>query len=711
MKRWHKRVRGQIYIFVLLSICGYAFNVFALELPPPSVMKNFLNFDAEKISISKERGVLEATGGVQLEYEGREIKAGKLTYYFEKEVLELDGGVTFIDEDMEFSFSRVTINVKEKTSVFYDGYIHVKSEHLIVTAERFEEITKDRYRIFKAKFTTCDECEKADWRIKIRKGTLTLGGYATGMGISLDIRERPFFWFPYAFFPAKTDRESGFLLPKFSTSRTKGNRVELPFYIVTSDFSDLTLNLDNMSKRGFKPEGDLRYRLTEKSKGRIEGAYINDREFDDERYRVRYTSNVTGEFPFFATTNIDYPSDEDYYTDFEEDIYLRSSRQVISDLSTGYEGKDLYFEVYGTYTEDLFPVGDKSETVQLLPAVRAALRKTKFLRHFFTSGNLEIKNFYTSADGATQKGNIDFAAEIPIKIGNFLLFHAYSNIVDGFYYYDGPQGDKETENFAYWDNRGTLKTSLAKRYARKSSEFVHRLEPYLTLQKTQRLSGFSPLIIEPTDRAPEKERIIFGIRNIFTSIYGNNDIRDTGGFVVKYSYDFERNVDSASNLIDPFSEYFRTYQDQIDIAVDGVLSGDLRSDLYFEGYLKASTNLDLNTEGFYDTREGVVDKLSFGLNYDNKDNTFISMMVRHTRSLATDLNLGYDKRIIRWLRVKGWLNYSLKDEVVIENTSFFEYIPRSECWSLTFGVSRKTRPAETSYSLFFSLRGLGAIGK
>jgi hypothetical protein len=137
----------------------------------------------------------------------------------------------------------------------------------------------------------------------------------------------------------------------------------------------------------------------------------------------------------------------------------------------------------------------------------------------------------------------------------------------------------------------------------------------------------------------------------------------------------------------------------------------LRSDVYFEGYLKPSKNFEVNTEGFYDTREGVVDKLSFGLKYDDKEITFISMKVRHTRTLATDLNLGYNNRIFRWLRVRGWLDYSLKDDVIIENTSFFEYIPRSECWSFTFGVSRRTRPAETSYSLFFSLRGLGAIGK
>jgi LPS-assembly protein len=703
--------KAKIAFLLFASILASAKIASALTLPPPSILKNYLKLDAEKISISKDDALLEATGVVHLEYEGKEISAGKLSYYYERGVLELDEGVTFTDEDMDFSFSMVSIDLRKKKSTFYDGYMHIKSENLIVSAERFEELTKDKYKIFKAKLTTCDECDKADWRIKIRRGTLTLGGYATGTGISLDIRDRPFFWFPFAFFPAKTNRESGFLVPMFQSSRTKGTRVILPFYIVTSGFSDVTMNLDYMSKRGVKPEGEFRYRLTQYSKGKLTGAYINDREFDDERFRVEYSTSVTGDFPFFATANVDYTSDKDYYLDLEDDIYLRSSRQIISDLSAGYEGRDLYFELYGTYIDDLFPVQSRSETVQVLPAVRSTFRKKRILYDFFARADLEVKNFYTSANGSTQKSNVNIEAELPLKLGEILLLHLYSNLVDGYYYFENQQGGENGENFLYWDNRGTVKTSLYRKFRLKKKELVHRVEPYVTFQKTSRISGFSPVIFEPVDRAPEKTRMIFGFRNVFTSVYEGGEMKSTGSFVVKYSFDLERQVDSSSNLVDPFSEYFRTYQDQIDIAVDGFLSDDPSSDLYFEGNLLPSERLKINTEGFFDTKAGVVDKVSFGLKYDDKDTTFISMMVRHTRTLATDLNLNYDDRIFRWLRVKGWLNYSLKDEVIIENTSFFEYIPRSECWSLTFGASRKTRPAETSFSLFFSLRGLGAIGQ
>ena len=88
-------------------------------------------------------------------------------------------------------------------------------------------ISEDRYRIYGATLTTCDKCEKPDWRVGIGTGTLNLGGYATGRNIVLELREKPVFWFPYAFFPAKTDRETGFLFPSYSSSRSEEHTSEL----------------------------------------------------------------------------------------------------------------------------------------------------------------------------------------------------------------------------------------------------------------------------------------------------------------------------------------------------------------------------------------------------------------------------------------------------------------------------------------------------
>lgn len=706
-----RRVPSKIGALILLIplLVPHVQEASGIDLPSPSLLKSYLNLDAEQISISRERGALEATGGVNLVYEKKNIRAGKLTYYYYEKILELSGGVEFTDEDMEFSFSKVSIDIKNKKSVFHDGYIHAKGEHLIVNAERFEEITEDRYKIFKANFTTCDECEKADWRLNIRRGTLNLGGYAIGKNITVDIRDQSVFWLPFAFFPAKTKRESGFLVPSFQTSETRGEEIILPFYLVTSYFSDLTLYADYMTKRGFKPEAEFRYRLTEYSWGRLTGAYIDDTLLKEDRYRATYSTAVTGDFPFFATSNIDYVSDTNYYIDFVNDIYLRTARQVISNASTGYEGKSIVVDLYGTYMNNI-ERGNNQDTEQVVPAFEVELKKRRVVSPVFGRAVFGGKNFYISEEGGTQKGFADVQAEIPVALGRAGLLNLYANLYDGIYYLDDPFLEKKTENYVYLDSIATLKSSLSRRYELKSKDFVHRIEPYLSFRYTERVSGASPVNFEPVDKAPEKTRITVGLENIFTSFYGDNKIMDGGVISLKYSYDFRRNIDGTSTLTDPFSEYWRTYQDQIDIAIDGTVSDDLSSDLYLGGYLRPTRFTDFNVEGFFNTREEVVDKFSFGFKYDNREHTLISLAVRHTRDLATDLHGRLNFKLFRWLRIDGWVDYSLKEDVINENTTFLEYIPRSQCWSLTLGRSRTTRPAETSYSLFFSLRGVGAVG-
>ncbi|RMG57245.1 MAG: hypothetical protein D6713_10075 [Deltaproteobacteria bacterium] len=106
-----------------------------------------------------------------------------------------------------------------------------------------------------------------------------------------------------------------------------------------------------------------------------------------------------------------------------------------------------------------------------------------------------------------------------------------------------------------------------------------------------------------------------------------------------------------------------------------------------------------------------MDKFSLDVEYSGKRDLSLSGTLRHTRKLATDLNLSLSFLPFRWLRYSGWINYSIKDNVIIENTSYLEYIPSSRCWSVTLGASRKTKPPETTYSLFFTLRGIGSLGR
>ncbi len=658
--------------------------------------------DAGRIEVRKDEGLVEATGGILLEYQGRKIRADRGVYYFEKGMMEAIGNVTFTDEGVQFTCEKIIIDLGTGRVVLEDGVLRVKDEHLFVQAARFVELRKDLFSIEDGMFSTCDQCDKRDWEIGIGSGKVKMGGYATGRNITLKVRGTPLFWLPFAFFPAKTERETGFLMPNFSTDSNRGTRFTLPFYIVTSDFSDLTLYFDYMTKRGYKPAAEFRYRLTENSSGTLLGEFVNDREKEEERYRFFYETWVTGDFPFFMNGRVDYPSDEEYFLDFHDDIGLRTARQLISDGSFGFEGDSVTVEVGGTYIQNLDPALSGKDSIHVAPSLVFRVKKKRLLGPVFASGSLSFRNFYSAVEGGTPKGALDFKLDLVEKVADVFILSGKARFYGGAYNGKDSAGERKVEKISYVDSTVSLKTQLERFYGKMS----HTFEPMVSIQKTDRLTSLPHREFEPYDRAPEKTRVIAGLDN---TLRREGEI--LGTLSLKYSYDLERERNTNATLLDPFSPYFRNYQDQVDIAVEGSLSDDRRSDVFISGEFYPLEGGVVGGEAFYNTKFGRMDKYTVKFRYRKAEDLEFQGSLRHTRTLATDLNLFLSFLPFRWLKYRGWIDYSLKDNVIIENTSYFEYIPKSECWSVTFGVSRKTRPAETTYSVFFSLRGIGTIGK
>ena len=78
--------------------------------------------------------------------------------------------------------------------------------------------------------TTCDQ-ERPDWRFTAKEMDVTVDeGYGTMKEETCRVEECSALFFPYMVFPAKAQRESGFLTPQLSFSSGDGLDVELPYY-------------------------------------------------------------------------------------------------------------------------------------------------------------------------------------------------------------------------------------------------------------------------------------------------------------------------------------------------------------------------------------------------------------------------------------------------------------------------------------------------
>ncbi|RMG59914.1 MAG: LPS-assembly protein LptD, partial [Deltaproteobacteria bacterium] len=507
-----------------------------------------VDVQAGRLEILKEEGIVQATGGIVLSWGERRVSADSALYRFREGIIEARGNVSYSDGEVEFSAESVLVDVKTGLVSLKKAVLRVRKEHIFVQAEEFVEEEKDLFRVKKARFTTCDECEERDWEIGIGRGKVELGGYATGSNITLLVRGKTLFWVPYAFFPAKTKRETGFLVPSFSSDSTRGVRFIVPFYVVTSSSSDVTLNFDYMTERGFKPAAEVRFRLTQDSEGKIQGEYIKDRKVGEERFALTGGTVITGDFPFFMNWKSRYASDETYFVDFRDEIFLRTARQSISDGAFGLEGDSLASYAGFTYVQNLDPAGDSKTTKNVLPTIDFRVKRFPFLKIFSVFGDVRFKNFYSALEGAVEKGDARFRFVTPIKFFDRFLFDMDTEVYGGAYRTKNPGGGKEIEEIAYVDSVLTLSTLLSRRYGRT----IHQVRPSFSFQKTDRLTNPPSVEFEPTDRAPEKMRLLGGLDMRFIRL-GEGELRELGSFSLRYSYDVQREEKIQATLLDPFS--------------------------------------------------------------------------------------------------------------------------------------------------------------
>jgi Organic solvent tolerance protein OstA len=97
--------------------------------------------------------------------------------------------------------------------------------------------------------TTCDG-ENPDWEIAGSSMKVTLEGYGLMKHARLRAKNVPVIYSPVVAFPAKTKRQTGFLLPYLAYSKDKdGIDIEVPFFWSINPQMDATFYSRYMGKK------------------------------------------------------------------------------------------------------------------------------------------------------------------------------------------------------------------------------------------------------------------------------------------------------------------------------------------------------------------------------------------------------------------------------------------------------------------------------
>jgi len=228
----------------------------------------------------------EKVGAIYKLHRQAEIHYGEYILYADEITYNADTGDSTADghvvldgnvNDEHIQASHGTYNVRSETGHFENvvatiGARSVGKRLILTSANPFfirarivEKTTPDHYLVQEGMVTTC-ELPHPKWQFRARKIEVEVGGNAKLYHSSFGLEGIPILYFPFATLPAQRfPRQSGFLIPNFGTSTTKGAILGESLFWAMSRSMDAHIGAEYYSARGWAPQAEFRARPSDTS--------------------------------------------------------------------------------------------------------------------------------------------------------------------------------------------------------------------------------------------------------------------------------------------------------------------------------------------------------------------------------------------------------------------------------------------------------------
>jgi len=418
---------------------------------------------AEKVSIeadsiqTPEESLYHAVGDVKVFQGGKTMTADEIYYNKETNQIHAIGNVFLQEEDSSVRCSEMKYDTETETGIFTDARAFIPPYNWI-SASTLDKKSPLTYSMRDVQYSTC-EGEKPDWSFKATSADITAGGYLTSWNTTARIKNFPILYSPYFIYPAKTERETGFLVPNFGFSSSAGAFIQPQFFLNLGVDHDMTVStmLADSAPAFNTFEHRLEPDLYSTSYTYLE--YTDDEKLYPERARGGYKiSSEPGRFFLYNYSRIR----------LSDDLYFRSAVATVSD----YE----YLDDYKNYS--------------LLDGYEN--RSDRYIAKFM----LSYRNFFGTLNAAyvdEMEYNVGetYQKEHVISAPSISQFNTYNTPVISFKYFYGYDNVRITDyRLTYETNR---QRTSDKHYERQHASltaykpfnlYIGTLTPSLTLYDT-----------------------------------------------------------------------------------------------------------------------------------------------------------------------------------------------------------------------------------
>ena len=648
--------------------------------------KGPVSLDADSLSYDKAADTYHATGDVRLRQGEMELRAANIVWNNTSGDAEASGGVRLTGPEGTMEGDSLSYNLGTGRGRLNNGRVFATGQNFHITGREIERLSALDYQVEGGTFTTC-QGDRPSWKFGAEHFGVTLGGYARARNVLFYIKDVPVLYIPYLIYPAKTERESGLLMPRYGFSSRRGAQFSLAWYQVLARNLDATVEVDYMSKFGLGKGLEYRYALANDNQGEFHAYHVTESGRTD---RYSLTGHHRGTLPddVHLTADVDFVSSRDYYADFGEyyKIYTRDKAETVIYLARNWEKVNLAGQF--KYLKDLEQPG--GETLQRLPEVRlAGITQRLDGTPLFLRYDLEGDEFWR------RSGEKGARLSLRPELSTDLLSNPYFSLVPEMGYrerfYSTTSDDFQSKGiFDFGARASTLFSRVYSVDGQSVHKVRHSIEPeigyfYIPSVDQSELPEFDTL-----DRIGPENRIGYALTNRFTArMESENGERYYHEFLylrLSQSYDFDDfrgNPQAAAEVGKPFSP------------------------LLLEAIVRPTRLSYLDFDASYDINSGenrLVDYNLRGSLTDTAGNSF-TIDYRNRRGELEYLAATLDTALLKPVYVRLEDRYDFFASKALESVLGLEY--RARCWS--FFVTYRQRPDEEEVLLSFSLSGLGRV--
>jgi len=549
-------LRTSLFVAAVLSLPALALAA-QLSVPPPVPASQVrLGAAGRQEQLGPHHVRWSDAAEIELVAEQIRFSADVIDYYEDEHRLTAVGHVVFVSASGRISAERAEFDTAARTGTFADAYGSAtvpdsvdrsffgdQRPDAFFYGETIEKLGPATYRIRKGGFTTCVQ-PTPRWEVTARSVTLTVDKRALLTHAVLKVKDVPLFYVPAIYYPInKEDRSTGFLLPTYGSSTSRGRSIGNAFFWAIDRSQDLTIAHDWFTQAGQGYGAEYRYAAAAASSGELRAYRLDQHAYavtqagqsytqaaiDSLAIRGRVTQALAGGFR--ARANVDYVTDMASQRLYDPDLYYATT------ATRSYEGNVSGPLGRGTTIsatvgrQETFYSGTGSTTIGSQPRVQLTRALTRLGRTpLYASATAEyagLARWNTTDEVRTDDRSLfraDVSPTLQLPLTSWPFLSAKTSVTWHTTWWsesliDGVQGETPL-----WRNYAEMRASvtgpvLTRVWDRPGSDVAERLkhviEPEVTIQRTTRIDDRDRVVlIDGGDYAyGDTTRVTYGLTN------------------------------------------------------------------------------------------------------------------------------------------------------------------------------------------------------